>query len=76
MRRFCDGNYGDFKNTGNKLSEARLFFGPGYRIYFSIRNNKLVLLLMDGDKSTQTEDIETARKILEEYCDDHKNYSL
>lgn len=64
--RFEQGNMGDHKNIAPNLFEARLFFGPGYRIYFTIRDDVIVLLLCGGDKSSQSRDIEKARQLLEE----------
>jgi putative addiction module killer protein len=51
------GAYGDCKLIDRKLSELRFFFAKGYRIYFTEKNNKLVLLLCAGDKSSQSKDI-------------------
>ena len=62
-----DGNLGDTKNLGDDLYELRLFFGSGYRIYYTIENDVLVILLSGGDKSTQTEDIKKAKLYLKNY---------
>jgi putative addiction module killer protein len=60
------GNLGDVKSLGGGLSEMRVHFGPGYRLYFS-RTGKIVLLLLSGgDKSTQKRDIERARSLRKE----------
>lgn len=69
ITRFSQGNFGDCKNLGDQLLEARFFFGPGFRVYFTIRNNTLILLLLGGDKSSQSQDISKARKLIEEYKD-------
>ena len=65
--RLIDGNFGDTKSVGDKLYELRLFFGAGYRIYYTIEDNVLVILFTGGDKSTQTKDIEKAKAYLQDY---------
>ena len=60
------GNFGDHKNLGNNLFELRFFFGPGYRVYFTVKKDKIILLLCGGDKSSQKKDIKKAKAILEE----------
>jgi len=60
------GNLGDVKSLGGGLSEMRVHFGTGYRLYF-VRTGKIVLLLLSGgDKSTQKRDIERARRMRKE----------
>jgi putative addiction module killer protein len=59
--RFESGNLGDHKQVGDGVWEARLAFGPGYRIYFGKRGAELVLLLLGGDKGTQRKDIKQAK---------------
>lgn len=56
------GNYGDCKNIGDGINELRLHFGSGYRIYFGEFQNKLIILLCGGDKSTQDSDITKAKQ--------------
>lgn len=56
--------FGDHKSLGSGLFELRFFFGPGFRVYYTIRRRQVVLLLAGGDKSTQTKDIEKARAIM------------
>jgi putative addiction module killer protein len=51
-----DGNFGDVRPVGSGVSETRINFGPGYRVYFALRG-QVVHLLNGGDKSTQTADI-------------------
>ena len=65
--RMVDGNFGDTKNLGDDLYELRLFFGSGYRIYYTIENDVLVILFSGGDKSTQSDDIKKAKLYLRDY---------
>ena len=60
------GNLGDVQSVGGKILELRIDYGPGYRIYFARKGNSIILLLIGGDKSTQTSDIEKAKKLLTE----------
>ncbi|HEY1303604.1 MAG TPA: type II toxin-antitoxin system RelE/ParE family toxin [Vicinamibacterales bacterium] len=60
--RFSTGNLGDHKSVGRGVWEARVMFGPGYRIYFGKDGAQLVLLLLGGDKSTQTADVRRAHE--------------
>jgi putative addiction module killer protein len=69
LRRIEQGNYGDCTNIQDGVSELRLFFGSGYRIYFGENGNSLVVLLCAGDKSTQQKDIQKALKYWNEYKD-------
>ena len=64
LDRVAGGNFGDYKALGEGLFELRLFFGAGFRIYYTLREQKVVLLLIGGDKSTQEKDIEAARILL------------
>jgi putative addiction module killer protein len=63
IRRLSLGNPGDAKPVGNGVSELRISYGPGYRVYFIQRGPVLVVLLCGGDKSTQTVDIEKAKEL-------------
>lgn len=60
------GNLGDCKPVGNEVSEMRVAFGPGYRLYFTRRQNILIVMLAGGDKSTQARDLKRAQKILQQ----------
>jgi putative addiction module killer protein len=60
------GNFGDYKSLGADVSELRVTTGPGYRVYYTLRGDEIIILLVGGDKSTQTKDIEKAKKIKEE----------
>jgi putative addiction module killer protein len=64
--RLSFGNFGDAKSVGEGVSELRLDFGPGYRIYFVQRGDVLVILLCGGDKSTQARDIAKAKQMAQE----------
>ena len=59
-----NGHFGDHKQLDERLYELRLFYGPGYRIYYTINGGTLVLLLIGGDKSSQEKDIAKAKAIL------------
>ena len=66
LDRVQNGNFGDCKQIGEELYELRFFFGPGYRVYYTIKRNTVVILLAGGDKATQTQNIEKARILLNE----------
>jgi putative addiction module killer protein len=63
IRRLSLGNPGDVKPVGEGVSEMRIDYGPGYRVYFAQRGQTLVILLAGGDKRTQDRDISTALKL-------------
>ena len=60
------GNLGDVKSVGEGISELRVTVGAGYRVYFTMRNGLIVVLLAGGDKSTQQADIKRARELAQE----------
>jgi putative addiction module killer protein len=60
IRRLGDGNPGDVKPVGKGVSEMRINYGPGYRLYYTQRSGSLIILLCGGDKSSQTKDIARA----------------
>ena len=60
------GSLGDWKTVGGEVSEMRVDFGPGYRLYFTRRGSILIVMLAGGDKSTQARDIRRAQRILNE----------
>ena len=60
------GNLGDTKSVGDGVSEMRIDVGPGYRVYFTVRNRKVVFLLAGGNKSTQATDIRKAIELAKE----------
>jgi putative addiction module killer protein len=61
--RLAAGNPGDVKPVGKGVSELRIDYGPGYRVYFLREGSRLILLLTGGDKSTQDTDVRTAHTI-------------
>lgn len=63
LRRLSTGNVGDTKHVGAGVSELRIDYGPGYRIYFARRGEQVVLLLTGGDKSRQQADIARAHRL-------------
>ena len=60
LRRVELGNFGDVKPLGSGVSELRIDYGPGYRVYLTQRGLEVVILLAGGDKRTQSKDIEAA----------------
>lgn len=58
-----DEHFGDCKPVGDGISEMRINYAKGYRVYFKEKDNKIVILLIGGEKSTQQKDIEKAKKI-------------
>lgn len=67
LRRLEQGNFGDARALKAGVHELRLFFGPGFRVYFGEDSGQLIVLLCGGDKSTQRRDIETAVTYWQEY---------
>ena len=66
LDRAGQGNLGDVAPIGEGVSEMRIFYGPGYRIYFVQRGSELIVLLCGGDKSSQSGDIEEAKALAKE----------
>ena len=73
IRRVSVGNFGDVKPVGDGVSELRIDYGPGYRIYFTQRGGVLVVLLVGGTKQTQRSDIAKAKQIAKEWHDAHQD---
>lgn len=66
LERAKNGHFGDVKAIDARLFEMRFFFGGGYRVYYSLRDNEIIILLCGGNKATQTRDITKAKTILNE----------
>jgi putative addiction module killer protein len=63
IERLAQGNAGDVQPVGGGVSELRINYGPGYRVYFKQRGREVVVLLAGGDKRTQAKDIRTALRL-------------
>lgn len=73
LDRVSLGNFGDYKLIAHNLWELRLQFGSGYRIYYTVFDDEIVILLCGGDKNTQSKDIKKAKSFLKELmerCDE------
>jgi len=62
-----DGNFGDHKFCRDGVSELRIHVGAGYRVYYSVSGNEIILLLCGGDKRTQSKDIDKAVEYLKKF---------
>lgn len=69
LDRLAAGNPGDVEPVGNGLSELKINYGPGYRVYFIQRGPVLIILLCGGDKSSQSRDIKQAKVLANEWKD-------
>ena len=67
LNRLAHGLAGDVKPVGHGVSELRIHYGPGYRIYFLRRGSEIIILLCGGDKSTQATDIKAAQRLADEW---------
>jgi putative addiction module killer protein len=67
LDRLAYGHAGDTAPVGEGISELRIHYGPGYRIYFHRWGNTVVILLCGGDKASQAKDIKTAKRLLDEW---------
>ena len=65
IKRLALGNPGDVKPVGEGISELRIDYGPGYRVYFKDTGKEIIVLLCGGDKRTQSKDIEQAKELLQ-----------
>ena len=63
IERLASGNAGDVKPVGEGISEMRIDYGPGYRVYFTKRGSELIILLAGGDKGSQSADIKVAIRL-------------
>ena len=66
LSRVAEGAFGDSKSVGDGVSELRIHYGSGYRIYYTVRNREIVFLLCAGPKSDQKKDIKTAKELAKE----------
>ena len=66
ITRARDGNLGDVKPVGQGVFEMRIYAGPGYRLYYIVRDGRLIILLCGGSKGSQSRDIKTAHRIARE----------
>ena len=76
IKRASNGNFGDAKSVGSGVSEMRIDYGPGYRVYFFRRGKELVILLCGGDKKSQKADIAKAVRMKEEIESSGKGQAL
>jgi putative addiction module killer protein len=66
LDRLAYGHAGDARGVGDGVFELRIHYGPGYRVYFAQRDDRVILLLCGGDKGSQTRDITRAKRLLAE----------
>jgi putative addiction module killer protein len=71
LDRLAFGNPGDVKPVSRGISELRIDYGPGYRVYFMRRGSEIIILLCGGDKSTQATDIKTAKRLALNWSEGH-----
>ncbi len=67
VQRLIQGNPGQFRDLTDGVSELKVDYGPGYRVYYSLRGSRLLLLLAGGDKSTQQKDIAKAIRLAKNF---------
>jgi len=70
IKRVTQGNFGDHKFIGDNVNELRIKIGAGYRVYYTKKGEQIIILLIGGDKSTQSKDIEKAKALAKEYHDE------
>jgi len=68
--RVKKGNFGDHKSVGSEVSELRITVGAGYRVYYTKKADEIIILLVGGDKSTQSKDIAKAQQLCRELEDE------
>jgi putative addiction module killer protein len=71
IQRLKLGNFGDYKSVGKEIYELRIHFGPGYRVYFAKKEELFVILLVGGDKSSQSKDISQSQLLWQEIKNDN-----
>lgn len=67
LERLLEGNFSNVKSLGGGISELKIHYGPGYRVYYTERKGLIIILLAGGDKSTQEKDIAKARQLAKEW---------
>jgi putative addiction module killer protein len=70
LDRLAYGHAGDAESVGDGISELRIHYGPGYRVYFQRRGDTVVILLCGGDKNSQARDIKRAKRLAENWRED------
>jgi putative addiction module killer protein len=76
LSRLRLGNFGDSRGVGEGVNELRLDFGPGYRVYYGLVGDTIVLLLGGGTKRTQVRDIQAAKRYWQEFQEEHAHERL
>jgi putative addiction module killer protein len=69
LKKLAEGLEGDWKSVGGGVRELRIFVGQGYRVYYGLDGETVVILLCGGNKSTQQRDIEKAKAYWSDYCE-------
>jgi putative addiction module killer protein len=69
IEHMSDGNFGDHKRYGGGVAEVRIHYGPGYRIYYGMDDETLIVLLCGGDKSSQTKNFKQAKAFWKDYLE-------
>lgn len=69
IERIRIGNFGDSKSLGDEISELRITTGPGYRVYYTKKADEIIILLVGGDKASQSNDIQRAKQLAKELKD-------
>ncbi len=67
LQRATEGNFGDVAPVGDGVSEMRIHYGPGYRLYFLRRGPTMIVMLYGGDKDSQERDISRAKELAQEW---------
>jgi putative addiction module killer protein len=71
VTRMAEGNLGDVKPVGEGVSETRIDYGPGYRLYFAGKGKSLIVLLAGGDKKSQAKDIKAAKALWKDWKEEN-----